>query len=229
MKITINLFIASLMLVSLSHPAALAQSVFAGTETIDKLALPGLNVTLPIDEKYVTKAWEDQLRTYGRVTSSRGTYRVAGASIPAVSSEPINVASQVKGNKKSTTVFLSMDLGNQVYVNSGTPQYTAAEAMLKEFSNRLAYEQTVRDAEDILTEAQKNQQNMTRKGEKLQRDLDNNRKEKEKLLKKLDENAKELEQLTKDIETNKTDQANALSDVTAKTKNLENARATKKQ
>jgi hypothetical protein len=228
MQITFRLLIALLVLTSLCPAQIMAQSVFAATETIDKATLPGLSVTLPIEEKYVSKAWEDQLRGYGRVNSSRGTFRVSNANVPAVSPEPINLTSQVKGSKKSTTVFVSMDLGNQVFASSGTPQYTAAETMLKEFGDRLTYEQTVREAEDLLSEAQKNQQTMTRKGEKLQRDLDNNRRDKEKLLKRIDENTKELEQLTKDIETNKTDQANALSDVGAKIKTVEDVKAKKK-
>jgi hypothetical protein len=217
-----------LLLTGLLRPLTQAQTVASATETIDKTALPGLNVTLPIDEKWVAKAWEEQLRGYGRVSASRGVYRVTNAGIPTVSSEPVNVTSQVKGNRKSTTLFVAMDLGNQVYVNGGTPQYPAAETMLKDFANRMIYEQTVRDAEDLLAESQKNQQQNLRRGEKLQREIENNRKEKERLLKRIDENGKELEQLLKDAESNKTDQANALSDVGTKIKNVEDVKSKKK-
>ncbi len=227
MRFVANLLVTSLLLAGLFQSPVMAQSVFASTETIDKVALPGLNVTVSIDEKYVSKGWEDQLRSYGRVTNSRSTYRVSGANIPAISTEPISVASQIKSSRGATTVFVSMDMGSQVYVASGTPQYAAAETILKDFANRMTYEQSVRDAENILSEAQKNQQQVTRKGEKLQRDLDNNRKDKEKLMKRLDENAKELDQLNRDMELNKTDQTNALSDVTAKTKSLEAVKAKK--
>jgi hypothetical protein len=218
---TKKLFMASLLAGSLLSLSSVAQSISGGTETIDKVPLPGLYLSLPVEEKIVAKAWESQLNGYGRVMGSRGVYRIGNANVSAVSSEPVNLVSQVKSAKKSSTIFLSLDLGSQNYVTSGTPQYAGAEQLLRDFAAKLNHEQEVRAAEDMLAESQKAQQNMVRKGEKLQRDIESNRKDKEKLLKRIDENAKELEQLTKDLETNKTDQANALSDVSAKIKNVE--------
>ncbi|WP_461128499.1 hypothetical protein [Spirosoma aerophilum] len=198
-----------------------AQTVYAGENTIDKAKLPGLYVTIPGDGKQVEKEWAAQLQTYGRSISSRGTYRVSNASIPSISSEPINLVSTVKSSRTSSTIFASFDLGNGTFVTPGGTGYSAAEDLLKNFAGNTLYNQEVRTVETSFDEAQKNHQKLVRNGERLQREIDQNAKEKERLLKRIDDNAKELEQLTKDIATNKTDQETALTELENRKKNVE--------
>lgn len=218
------LTLSLLMLMSLG---TYAQTVYAGEQTIDKVKLSGLFLTLPVDEKNVDREWEQLLKTYGRPNSSRGVYRVTNADIRAISPEPINMISQVRGSKGTTTVFASFDLGSGNFVRTGDAAYSAAETLLKDFAAKALFNGEVRVAEEALSEAQKNHQKSVQKGERLVRDLDRNKREKEKLLRNLDENAKELEQLTKDTETNKTEQANALTDMDVKKKNVETVKAKK--
>jgi hypothetical protein len=218
------LTIGLLMLLSVGVQA---QTVYAGEQTIDKNKLPGLFLTVPIDEKATTSEWEQELRTYGRSSDSRGVYRVTNADIRAISPEPINMVSQVKGNKTSTTIFASFDLGSGNFVKAGDATYNAAETLLKNFATKALYNNEVRGAESNLSESQKNHQKLVQKSERLQRDIERNKREKEKLLRNMDENAKELEQLTKDVDINKTDQTNALTDMDVKKKNVEAVKAKK--
>lgn len=206
---------------------ARGQTVYAGEQTIDKQAYKGLFLTLPLAERQVESAWEAHIRQYGRVNSARGTYRVTSADIRDVSPEPIYLTSQVKGNKKSTTVFAAFDLGATNYVTPGNGNYSAAETLLKNFAEQTLYNDEVRGAEETFNEAQRNHQKVVRRGETLLKDIEANKKEKERLLRRIEENAKELEQLEKDVETNKVEQTNALTEMDNRRKNVEAVKAKK--
>ncbi|UHG89743.1 hypothetical protein [Spirosoma oryzicola] len=204
---------------------ASAQTVYAGETTVDKNKLPGLYLTLQGDGKQLEKDWEEQLKTYGRMTASRGTYRVPNADIQSVSPEPINLTSTVKSTRTSATIFVAFDQGGGNYVTTGNSNYAAAERLLKDFSEKSLFNQEVRTAETGFDEAQKSHQKTVRNGERLQREIEQNAKEKERLLKRIDDNAKELEQLQKDIEANKTEQENATTELENRKKNVEAVKA----
>ena len=204
-----------------------AQTVYAGEATVDKVKLSGLYLTLQGNSRQIEKDWEEQLKTYGRLSASRGTYRVPSANISGISPEPINLTSTVKSAKSGTTIFASFDLGSGNFVKPGDAGYNTAESLLSTFSTTTQHNQEVTLAETSFDEAQKAHQRAVRTGEKLQRDMENNAKEKEKLLKRIDENAKELEKLQQDIEANKTEQATALTELENQKNNVEAAKAKK--
>ena len=204
-----------------------AQTVYAGDQVIDKATYKGLFLTLPLSDRQVEKEWENYIKPYGKVSSSRGVYRITTADMRDISAEPVNLTTQVKGNKKSTTVFAAFDMGSGNFVAPGNGNYDAANKWLTDFATKTVYNDEVRVAEDGFNEAQKSHQKSVKNGERLVRDIENNKKEKERLLRKIDENAKELEQLQKDVETNKTEQATALVEVDNKKKNVETVKAKK--
>lgn len=204
-----------------------AQTVYAGENTIEKTKASGLYLTLQGDGKQIEKDWETQLKTYGRLTASRGLYRVTNADIPAISPEPINLTSTVKQSRTSATIFVAFDTGSGAFVTTGSTGYAAAEQLLNDFASRSQFGQEVRMAEGSFDEAQKNHQKEVRTGERLRREIDLNAKEKERLLKRIDDNAKELEKLEKDLETNKTDQEKALMELDNRKKNVEAVKAKK--
>ncbi|GAB3569120.1 hypothetical protein GCM10027578_22970 [Spirosoma luteolum] len=204
-----------------------AQTVYAGESTVEKTKAQGLFLTLTGDGRQIEKEWESQLRQYGRVTASRGIYRVTNADIKDVSPEPINLMSTVKTARNSATIFVAYDLGNGTFLTTGAPGYAAAEKLLNDFAGTARFNEEVRVAQGGFDEAQKNHQKLVKNGERLQRDIEQNAKEKERLLKRIDDNAKELEQLKKDIETNKTEQANALTELDNRKKNVEAVKAKK--
>ena len=203
----------------------IAQTIYAGENVVDKVKTPGLYLTIQGDGKQIEKDWESQLQTFGRVSASRGTYRVTNANIPAISSEPINMVSTVKSSRKDATLFASFDLGNGNFVTTGGTGYSAAESMLKTFADNTLYNQEVRTAQVNFDEAQQSHQKLVKNGERLQRNIDQNAKDKEKLLKRLEENANELVQLQKDTETNKADQEKALSELETRKSNVEAVKA----
>lgn len=209
--------------------AANAQTVLASEQMIDKNKLPGLTITVPIDGKQVERDWADQLKTYGKVTTSRGTYKVATAYIPALSPEPINLQSTVDRSRNSGTLFVSFDLGAGNFITAGSANYAAAEKILVDFANMAQYNQQVRDAEGLQADADKNYQKAVKTGEKLQRDIERNKKDKETLLRRLDDNAKELDQLLKDTEANKNEQITTQADLENRRKAAEAVRLKKPQ
>ncbi len=217
--VLISLFIAPVV--------SWAQTVYAGQTSVDKVPMKGLYLTLSGDGRQLEKDWENQLRSYGRLTASRGTYRVPNADIAAVSPEPVNLVSTVKSSRSNATIFVAFDLGSGNFVTPGGTGYSGAEQLLKDFASKSLFEQEVRAAEGSFDEAQKAHQRVVKKGEQLQRDIENNAKEKDRLLKRIDDNAKELEQLQKDVETNKTEQATALTELENRKKNVEAVKAKK--
>ncbi|KAA9357540.1 hypothetical protein [Larkinella humicola] len=210
----------------LISPSVRAQTVSSATEKVDQISLVGLSLNLPIEGKFVEKEWETLLKSYGKVTTGRsGVYKVPAANIPALSNEPLNVASKVTADKAKATVFLAVDKGNADYVKPGSTMYDQVETLLKEFAERTRINYDIKLADDTFNEAQKKQEKLVKQGEKLIRDLDRNKKEKDNLVKKMDENVRELEQLTRDTETNKNDQVNSAKELEVKKQALEAARA----
>lgn len=222
-----NILLRFVFLVSLLNLARTvhAQTVYAGESTVDRTKLSGLYLTIPGDGKLIEKDWENQLKSYGRLTVSRGTYRVPNANIEAISPEPINLTSTVKTSRNSATIFAAFDLGSGNYVTPGSDRYTTAEQLLKDFADKSLFSQEVRTVEAGFDEAQKNHQKAVRDGERLQRELEANAKEKERLQKRLEDNEKELERLQKDLETAKTEQENTLTELENRKKNVEAVKA----
>lgn len=215
----------SLSLLGLSASVQ-AQTVSSATEKVDQISLVGLSLNLPIEGKFVEKEWEALTKSYGKVTTGRnGVYKIPAANIPALSSDPLNVASKVSTEKNKATIFLAVDKGNADYVKPGSSLYDQVETLLKDFAERTRLNYDIKLADDLFNEAQKKQDKLTKQGEKLVRDLERNKKEKDNLIKKMDENGRELEQLQRDTETNKTEQENSSKDLDVKKQALEAARA----
>ncbi|MEZ4903447.1 MAG: hypothetical protein R2822_17625 [Spirosomataceae bacterium] len=189
-----------------------AQTVLPGKQEIDKASFEGLYVTTKIDEKYLGKYWEEYLKQYGKVSSSRGgVYRASSANIPSISSSSINLASQVSSKKSLSQVFIYLDLGNGSYVTQGTKGYTEAEAFLKKFAEDAILYDEARVAEEAMKESEKDFSKLTRKEESLKKDIE--------------KTEKELVNLKKNLEINQKDVATAQTDLETKKKAFEAAKA----
>ncbi|GAB3919352.1 hypothetical protein [Larkinella terrae] len=220
------LFCSALLGIPFATQPVLAQTVSSATEKVDQISLMGLSLNLPIDGKFVEKEWEMQMKSYGKVTTGRnGVYKVPAANIPALSNEPLNVASKVSTDKSKATIFVAVDKGNADYAKPGDAMYSQVETLLKDFAERTRLNYDIKLADDTFNEAQKKQDKLTKQSEKLVRDLERNKKEKDNLVKKMDENSRELEQLTRDTETNKNDLASSAKELETKKQALEAARA----
>jgi hypothetical protein len=191
---------------------AMAQTTLPGKQEIDKTSFEGLYVTTKIDDKYLEKYWETYLKQFGKVTSSRGSvYRAASASIPAISPDPINLASKVSSSKGISQVFMYLDLGNGTYVTQGTKGYAEAETFLKRFADDAILYDAARVAEEAMKDTEKSFNKLTRKGESLKKDIE--------------KTEKELVNLKKELEINQKDVATGQTDLEAKKKAFDDAKA----
>ena len=205
-----SLFIA--LFLNIAAVAAFAQTVLPGKQDIDKTSFDGLYVTTKIDDKYLEKYWETYLKQFGKVSSSRGAvYRAATASIPAISPDPINLASKVSSSRGISQVFLYLDLGNGAYVTQGTKGYAEAETFLKRFADDAILYDDARVAEESMKDTEKAFNKLTRKGEGIKKDIE--------------KTEKELTNLKKDLEINQKDLATGQTDLETKKKAFDDAKA----
>ncbi|ABG57447.1 ATPase involved in DNA repair; chromosome segregation ATPase [Cytophaga hutchinsonii ATCC 33406] len=181
--------------------SAVAQSqktveVVSGHAQVLQVDRQGMQVTLSLDEKFVTKNWLQKLKEYGKVESEKGGYVVHGATISGIS-QACTIYSTVFSGKTGTVVFWAIDMGDG-YVTEGHNHYAHAKTKLKEFALS-AYiadiNVQIAAAEAALNSSVKNQEKLTKQGESLKNDTQKNAKEKSDLEKKLVDNEKELKAL----------------------------------
>ena len=200
--------------------------VFSGTQEIEKANKEGLYTSVAVDEKFVKQAWQVELAKYGKVESGKGnSYRVNNATMPTISGDPVMLASRVTSEKGRTKIFMSIGMGEEVYVGGTHPKYAAAEKILNDFVEIINLQEGVRGQEKVMEEVVDKQKKTIKTGDKLVRAIEDNKREKEKLLKKIEENKVELEKLLTDVEQNKKDQISMGENVNVQTKKVEEAKA----
>lgn len=200
--------------------------VFSGTQEIEKANKEGLYTSVAVDEKFVKQAWQVELAKYGKVESGKGTsYRVNNATMPTISGDPVMLASRITSEKGRTKIFMSIGMGEEVYVGGTHPKYAAAEKILNDFVEMINLQEGVRGQEKIMEDVVDKQKKTIKTGDKLVRAIEDNKREKEKLLKKIEENRLELEKLLTDVEQNKKDQISMGENVNVQTKKVEEAKA----
>ena len=204
-------FIVSLLVLSITSPFTNAQTIFPGKQTIEKTEYLGLILNQNIADKYLSKYWESYLSRAGKVKSRRSVYTIDKASLPMISSGPVQVTSEVSSKKDQSQVFLALNVGGQYITNYSDETYKNAESILKEFSDYATVLEEVRVADEQFTEAEKGYQ-------KLLKDNENTAREIEKTDKKLNE-------LRSELEKKKADASNALRDLQNKQKALELVKA----
>lgn len=220
-------FIFTLFVIKL----CLAQKVKVSetTEQIDQIPRTGMSTLIELDNKDVEKAWEKQLKSFGKVSSSKGVFTIPVANIPSISSQPCIVTSVVKTSGKGTLVWWSIDMGKEHVSSTGSSSaYKAAEKILNDFAlqcYRDDVNKQIEEAEKALSSSVKAQEKEVKEGESLIKDVDRNKQEKASLEQKLKQNGEELVKLQSDIEQNKKDQAAAAQDVDKMKKALEIVKA----
>ncbi|MCU0468241.1 MAG: hypothetical protein MUF58_06535 [Arcicella sp.] len=218
-----KLLIAAMLLTGLQSVNA---QVFSGTQEIEKANKEGLYTSVAVDDKYVKQAWQVELAKYGKVESGKsGAYRVNNATMPTISGDPVMLVSRITTEKGRTKIFMSLGMGEEVYVGGTHPKYAAAEKILNDFVEVINLQEAVRKEESVMEDVVDKQKKTIKTGDKLVRAIEDNKKEKEKLLKKIEENKLELEKLLTDVEQNKKDQITMGENVSAQQKKVEEAKA----
>jgi len=196
-------------------------------KVIQKMLRRGLQTSIQMDESLVNDTWESYLKKFGRVESSKQTYTVENAKVPALSDKPVRIISTIEENKGTCTIFCAFDLGT-AYVTSQSSGYASAESFMQQFVQQL-YEaernERLKEAEKALAEAVRTQEKRTNEGENLIRAQERNRNEKASLERKQEENKQDAERLVRETETNKRDQQTAAEQVTQKRRAVEAVKA----
>jgi hypothetical protein len=200
--------------------------VFSGTQEIEKANKEGLYTSVAVDDKFVKQAWQVEMAKYGKVESGKGnSYRVNNATMPTIGGDPVMLVSRITTEKGRTKIFMSIGMGEEVYIGGTHPKYAAAEKILNDFVEVINLQEGVRTEEKVMEDVTDKQKKTIKTGDKLVRAIEDNKKDKEKLLKKIEENKLELEKLLTDVEQNKKDQITMGENVNAQMKKVEEAKA----
>ena len=200
--------------------------IFSGTQEIEKANKEGLYTSVAVDDKYVKQAWQAELAKYGKVESGRsGAYKVSNAIMPTISSDPVMLVSRINTEKGRTKIFMSIGMGEEVYVGGTHPKYAAAEKILNDFVGVINLQEGVRTEEKVMGDVTDKQKKTIKTGDKLVRAIDDNKREKERLLKKIEENRVELEKLLTDVEQNKKDQISMGENINVQQKKVDESKA----
>jgi hypothetical protein len=205
---------------------SLNAQVFSGTQEVEKANKEGLYTSVAVDDKYVKQAWQTELAKYGKLEAGKsGAYKVNNAVMPTISSDPVMLISRIATEKGRTKIFMSIGMGEEVYVGGTHPKYAAAEKILNDFVEVINLQEGVRTEERVMEEVADKQKKTIKTGDKLVRAIEDNKREKEKLLKRMEENKLELEKLLTDVEKNKKDQISMGENVNAQMKKVDEAKA----
>ena len=200
--------------------------IFSGTQEIEKANKEGLYTSVAVDDKYVKQAWQAELAKYGKVESGRsGAYKVSNAIMPTISGDPVMLVSRINTEKGRTKIFMSIGMGEEVYVGGTHPKYAAAEKILNDFVGVINLQEGVRTEEKVMGDVTDKQKKTIKTGDKLVRAIDDNKREKERLLKKIEENRVELEKLLTDVEQNKKDQISMGENINVQQKKVDESKA----
>jgi|GEM_PF-1131999 len=218
-----KLFLAAILLTGLQSVNA---QVFSGIQEIEKANKEGLYTSVAVDDKYVKQGWQIELAKYGKIEAGKsGAYRVNNATMPTISNDPLMLVSRITNEKGRTKIFLSIGIGDEVYVNGTHPKYAAAEKILNDFVEVINLQEGVRTQEKIMEEVMDKQKKTVKTGDKLVRAIEDNKREKEKLLKRMEDNRLELEKLLTDVEQNKKDQISMGENMNIQMKKVEEAKS----
>lgn len=187
-----------------------AQTILSGSEVFGKDRKEGFYMTINVEKKFIEKDWSLFISKFGGVAQNREVFNIAGANLPEISSDPINLMTKVISDQKTKTkIFASFDIGGGNMVSQNNKSFWGVEQLLKDFYAFAMQNEDIRLAERDSEESQKNLDRVNKTGDKITRDIEKNKREKEKLLKEVETNKIELEKLLKDQEANKLDKENA--------------------
>ncbi|MBC7451501.1 MAG: chromosome segregation ATPase, partial [Cytophagales bacterium] len=163
---------------------------------VEKVDRQGMQVLIELDEKTVTKAWEQKLKEYGKVESGKNSYVIHGAIVAGILN-PATIYSTIIEDKKGTIVFWAVDLGSQ-YVTQGHEHYIHLQNKLHDFAVQTYIADVnaqIATAEGALAASVKNQHKLLKEGESLKKNIQQNKQEKINLENKLKSNESELTSL----------------------------------
>ncbi len=188
-------------------------------EHVETIPRDGAAIDIQVDDKSIIKEWETYLKSFGKLTKLKNSsYKVTEASVPGVSGACI-IYAKCYSHNKGYLVWWSIDNGVDIIANSKSTEKKLEEFARQQYINDVNNQ--IKDAEDAVKSASKEQGQEVEKGNDLVIDIEKNGKEKVKLEEELKENSAELIKLKEDVEKNKVDQKAAAEETAKMQKALE--------
>jgi hypothetical protein len=193
-------------------------------EMIESVSREGSSVMIELNDKAIIKEWENELRTYGKLTKLSGGdgYKIIGAYFPGVAGTCI-IYSKCYASSSSYIVWWTIDTGSETKASPAPLDKKLVDFARQQYIRDINLQ--IQDAEEAVKSSVKIQQKQIDKGENLVEDIGKNGEEKIRLEEKLKLNAQELVQLKADVEQNKIDQIKAQEEVNKMQKALELVKA----
>ncbi len=194
----------------------------ATKDKIESVSREGSSITIELNDKTIIKEWENELKTYGKLTKISEGYKIVGAYFPGVAGTCI-IYSKCYSTTKGYVVWWTIDTGSEAKVSPAPLEKKLVDFARQQYIRDINIQ--IQDAEEAVKSSVKLQQKQIDKGETLVINIQKNGLEKIKLEEKLQQNAQELIQLNADVEQNKTDQIKAQEEVDKMQKALELVKA----
>lgn len=214
-------FIAKLLvaLVILAAHPLFSQKIKVNEEnnTADKKYAQGYSVVIDLDVSETKKAWQKQLKTYGKLTKDGNKVTIVAANVPSLPTAGANVYSVSSDSQNGFKIWLCILTPDKL---TSTEEKVISEAQARNILHDFAatcyrdnINSQIKDAERALILANKNQERELKNNERIKNQILDNATEKIELEKKLKKNGEELIQFNKNLEQNKLDQVKAAEEV----------------
>jgi hypothetical protein len=197
----ISSILVFLLMTIISYSQNYNTKVVEHTGKVQKIDHIGLAVHIELDKSFVKDAWKKELKSFGKVSSEKGTYVIESANFPAASGGTCRILSQVSSTGKGTRIWISINTGDGK-VKSGSRGFGGTKSYLEDFAKNMYkadIERQIVEAQKAVEIAQKDQSKLVSNGNDLEKDLQKNADEKVLLEEEIAQNKLDKEQSVKDV------------------------------
>lgn len=177
---------------------AFAQKVVvtSADEKVGQVSKSGFSVLLELDEEFVRRNWQKELKTLGALKTKSGVFVVEQAAMPSISPNPVKVYSTIKEAEKAIKLWYCVELNEMQFDKSNS-----TIAFLHDFGVAMYIQdinKQIREAENVLLSEVKQQEKSYLNGTKISSNLAKIKTDRIVLLQKLVENDSSFVQVKRD-------------------------------
>lgn len=207
-----------IVLVLLSAHVVFAQKikVLEENNTVENKYAQGYMVVVDLDLSSTKKAWQKQLKTYGKLIKDNNNITINAANVPSLPTAGANVYSITSDSPNGLKIWLCILTPDKLTSTDKIASESQAKNILHDFaatSYRDNINDQIKDAERALIMANKNQERELKNKERIKNQILDNATDKIELEQKLKKNGEDLIQFNKNLEQNKLDQVKAAEEV----------------
>lgn len=207
-----------IVLLLLSSQILFAQKIKVLEENnpVENKYAQGFMVVIDLDIANTKKAWQKQLKTYGKLIKDNNNITINGANVPSLPTAGANVYSVMTESQNGLKIWLCIITPDKLTSTDKIASESKAKNILHDFAAtcyRDNINDQIKDAERALILANKNQEKELKNNERIKNKILDNATDKIELEKKLKMNGEDLIQFNKNLEQNKLDQVKAAEEV----------------